>query len=56
MTTHADNRFESYAQQALNPAHEVKPFGPKTGLELAAMTRTLFLRVLNRAPFRHQPA
>jgi hypothetical protein len=51
MTAHAVNRFESYAQQALNPVYEIKPFGPKAGLELAAMTRTLFLRVLNRDPF-----
>jgi len=51
MTAHAVNRFESYAQQALNPTYEIKPFGPKAGLELAAMTRTLFLRVLNRDLF-----
>lgn len=51
MTTHAVNRFESYAQQALDLAYDIKPFGRKAGLELSAMTRTLFLRVLNRDPF-----
>lgn len=51
MTTHGVNRFESNAQEALNPKFNIKPFGPVARLKLAAVTRTLFLRVLQQNSF-----
>lgn len=51
MTVHGVNRFESNAQRALDLRVEIKPYGPVSGLELSAMTRTLFLRVLQQDPF-----
>jgi hypothetical protein len=47
MTAHGVNRFESNAQRALDPAFDIKPYSSVAGLELAAMTRTLFLRILH---------
>ena len=51
MTVHGVNRFESRAQQALDRTRELRCFNAKADLELAAITRTLFLRVLRRDPF-----
>ncbi len=51
MTVHGVNRFESRAQEALDRTRGLRRFNPKADLELAAITRTIFLRILRRDPF-----
>jgi hypothetical protein len=52
MTIHSINRFESRSQDALDVNRQLRHFGPKSNLELAAITRTVFLRILRFDPFR----
>lgn len=46
MTVHGVNKFESRAREALDRTRELRRFNPKADLELAAITRTIFLRIL----------
>ena len=51
MTTHAVNRFESFAQSATtDPTWEIKKFGQDKRVPLSALTRTVFLRLFGTDP------